>query len=64
VTRTVPAGGVFQDEDGRVDRIGDRVEDNGSTLAAVILVLAALGLVLGALGVEKGLGCSPPSASS
>lgn len=55
VTHTVPQGGIVDDEGDKAD-IGDRVEDEDSTLAAVILVLAVLGLALGVRGVEKGPG--------
>jgi hypothetical protein len=53
VTRTVPEGGVIDETEGE---ISDRVEQQSSALAAVILVLAVAGFLLGVLGVERGPG--------
>src|SRR5439155_21775599 len=55
VTRTVPQGGVIDDEGDRAD-ISDRVEDEDSTLAAITLGLAVLGVALGVRGIQKGPG--------
>ena len=55
VTRSVPPGGLVEDE-GKRFQLGDRVEDDASIQAAVALAAAVVGVVLGALGVSRGPG--------
>ena len=53
VTRTVPEGGLINETEGE---ISDRVEQDSSALAGVILFVAAVGWLLGVFGIERGPG--------
>jgi hypothetical protein len=53
VTKTVPEGGVIDEEEGE---ISDRVESESSGVAAIIISLAVAGFFVGVFGIERGPG--------